>query len=245
MNKKIKKVFMYIFSMTIVMMTPCLVSAHSLTPWAALYTPERAGGNFQFSIGDFYHPPTNYVDYYFENSVARNNFLYSFSDGRDEWGGMIITNETTFLDRAIFKIQYNPNIAASTAAYVECVSPSVGHYGPGEISTKMVVGNITNYSQKNQAQVFAHELGHAFGINDLYQVNDNLSSIYSNTYRYPSATQMDRNALYICLDIPWYYMSGPDRRAKYQKAPGVWARNESIEILGKLYTFDADGYVIN
>ena len=40
-------------------------------------------------------------------------------------------------------------------------------------------------------------------------------------------------------------MSGPDRRAKYQKAPGVWARNESIEILGKLYTFDADGYVIN
>ena len=110
---------MYIFSMTIVMMTPCLVSAHSLTPWAALYTPERAGGNFQFSIGDFYHPPTNYVDYYFENSVARNNFLYSFSDGRDEWGGMIITNETTFLDRAIFKIQYNPNIAASTAAYVE------------------------------------------------------------------------------------------------------------------------------
>ena len=78
MNKKIKKVFMYIFSMTIVMMTPCLVSAHSLTPWAALYTPERAGGNFQFSIGDFYHPPTNYVDYYFENSVARNNFLYSF-----------------------------------------------------------------------------------------------------------------------------------------------------------------------
>ena len=59
---------------------------------------------------------------------------------------MIITNETTFLDRAIFKIQYNPNIAASTAAYVECDSPSVGHYGPGEISTKMVVGNITNYS---------------------------------------------------------------------------------------------------
>ena len=63
------------------------------------------------------------------------------------------------------------------------------------------------------------------GCCNLYDVNKNLSSIYANPYFYPKATQGDRNGIHICLNNPWYYASGPDRRAKYQKAPGVWAQN--------------------
>lgn len=220
-----------------------IVSAHSLTPWAKLYTKEKAGGYYHFAIGDCYHPNGNTVNYYWANSTVKNYFSSAMTGGANMWGGIIIPKETNS-QNAHMKVSYNPNIAANVAAYVVCIGPSIGHYEPSGTRTEMVIGNITSYSQTNKNKVIGHELGHVWGMDDIYDVNDTLASIYSRPYLYPMATQGDRNGIYICLNNPWYYASGPDRRAKYQKAPGVWAKNETLVINGKTCCFDANGYLI-
>lgn len=244
MKKKFKDIFVLIFvSAFIVTILPSEVFAHSLTPWAKMYTKQKAGGAYHFAIGDDYHPNGNTVNYYWANSTAKNYFSSAMTGGANMWDGIIKAKETTS-QNAHLKVSYNPNIAAGIAAYVVCYTPSNGHYAPGGQTTEMVIGNITKYTQTKKNMVLGHELGHVWGMEDLYDVNTNLASIYSKTYTYPKATQGDRNGIYICLNTPWYYASGPDRRAKYQKAPGVWAKNETLIINGKSCRFDANGYLV-
>ena len=114
------------------------------------------------------------------------------------------------------------------AAYTVCYLAATNdyHYEPNGQTTEIVIGNITNYSQSDKNKVLGHELGYVWGLQDLYNDYTNLASIYCNSYKYPKATQGDQNGMNICLNLPWYYESGPDRRPKYQKAPGVWAKTK-------------------
>jgi len=244
MRKKYKNLYVFIITIMFgITMFSSNVLAHSLTPLAKMYTKQKAGGYYHFAIGDWYHPNGKIVSYYWANSTVKSYFSTAIVGGINMWDGIIGIKETESKN-AQMKVSYNPNIAADTAAYVVCTLPSNGHYEPGGVTTEMVIGNITKYSQTDKNKVLGHELGHVWGMEDLYDVNKNLSSIYANPYFYPKATQGDRNGIHICLNNPWYYASGPDRRAKYQKAPGVWAKNETLIINGKSCRFDANGFLV-
>lgn len=220
------------------------VCAHSLTPWSKIYTKQKAGGNYHFAISDAYHVNGNTVNYYWDNSTTKKYFDSSIKGGISMWDGIIKIKETDEKN-AQLKITYNPDMTKNMIAYVNCTTPSLGHYSSNGVRAELVVSDIRNSKQFHKNSVFGHELGHVWGMDDLYDVNTNLASIYSKGDTYPKATQGDRNGMYICLNKPWYYASGPDRRAKYQKAPGVWAKNETLVIDGKSCKFDKNGYLVN
>lgn len=75
-----------------------------------------------------------------------------------------------------------------------------------------------------------HELGHLWGIKDLYDYYTNLQSIYSDTYAFSSPTRHDINAMYICQDRPWY--KDANNNLKFLRNPGQFASSEWV------YSFD-------
>lgn len=238
MKKIIKYISAFVATfMTITAVMPASASAHSLTAWANIYTKNKAGGNYHFAIGDVYHVDGNNVNYYWANNTTKKYFSDSMLYGVGLWNGMISATETTSAN-AHMKVTYNPNIG-DALAYVVCYEPSYGHYSPNETTTEMVLGNITGNSQKHKSEIIRHELGHVWGIDDLYDVNTTLESIYSQGDKYDYPTRHDKNALRIGLNNPWFYNS--DGTRKYQKSPGVWAKNETLNINGDSYKFDSNG----
>lgn len=224
------KKYAFLVTMIVFLCFPCVTSAHSLTEWANRYTQEKAGGAYQFAIGAWTHISGNTVKYYWADSTVKNYFSGSLPGAVSAWCGMIAASETT-PSNACVKIAYDPDIVQDAAAYVSIYS-SPDHFDPKGQTTQMVIGNITSYNDNSKKIVIAHELGHLWGINDLYTVGkEDLESIYSQGYSFPTATRHDRNALFIGLGMP--YFVDADGRTWYQKSPGVWANNEWLNICGQ------------
>lgn len=238
MRKTIK--FTFIIVMAIVTMTTVMstsVSAHSLKSWSNIYTVDKAGGDYHFAIDDICHIDGNNVDYYWANTTTKNYFADAMEYGTWLWNGMIFTTETNS-SNAQLKVSYNPNIG-DILAYVDCYSSSYGHYTANGVTTQMVLCDITGTTQKHKNEIVRHELGHLWGLCDLYNDNTTLESIYSQGDKYDYPTRHDKNAMRIGLNSPWFYNSNGTR--KYQKSPGVWAKNETLNINGDSFKFDANG----
>ena len=198
--------------------------AHCLTSWSIQYPASGANSTNSFGICDAYHIKGRTGYYKWDNSTVRNYFNDALLAGESAWGDMIDIIEDN--GQACFTIKYNPNIASGAAAETIVYGPSYGHYSSDEIQTEVVIGDIVNYSFDNKKKVLTHELGHLWGIEDLYGYYTNLNSIYSNTYAYDYPTRHDKNAMYICQDRPWYYDS--NNNLKFLKAPGQFASNEWV-----------------
>lgn len=86
-------------------------------------------------------------------------------------------------------------------------------------------GGAEQYTSLRKRQLLAHELGHFWGIDDLYHYSTTLESIYSDSYNFETATRHDFNALRIGLGNLEYDTGSSDSatRWKYQKSPNVWA----------------------
>ncbi len=219
------------------------VSAHRLTSWSNLYSADNAGGAYQFGIGDYYHVNGRNANYFWDNSTAKSYFSSALAGGVNMWDGMITVTETN-QSSAHFKITYNPNVIVNAAADVVCYYTSNGHYhyGPDEIITTMHIYNILNYSQSDKIKVLGHELGHLWGIKDLYNIGKNdLNSIYSQPYSFDKATRHDKNAMYICLNNPWFDTGNSNARWKRQISPGVWAKNKWLNLGSNAYYFNSSG----
>lgn len=244
--KRIVSLFSLMNTIIIVSVLPISsVAAHSLTSWANKYPASNAGGSYHFGIGDCFHINGSNAKYYWANGTTKSYFSTSFINGASAWGGLITCNEVTNFSDAHVKIEYNPNKVGNYAAYVTTIGPSIGHYEPGSSPTEMVVGAITGYTSTEKKQVFTHEIGHLWGIEDLYDYNTGLNSIYSDTYAFNAPTRHDTNAMRICLNS-LYFNTG--NGWKYQKSPGVWAKDEWIAKYGKTNYFDKNGissYYVN
>ncbi len=227
-------------------------SAHSLTPWSKAYNYKNAGGNHQFAIDDYTHISGRTFNYYWQDNNVKKDFETALKSGAAMWEGMINIKETSSTE-AHAKITYDPrfpNEKEKKAAYVRSSDSSKTHYSKGEITAMLVIGNVTSYSLKEKSRILGHELGHLWGILDLYTNADdpkgktNLESIYSQTNYYDTATRHDKNALFIGLNQPWFIDA--NGKIKYQKSVSdsgtvSWAKNETYNN----YTFDSNGYLTN
>lgn len=243
------KLMMVLLFAVLFVATTFSASAHSLTPWSKAYNYDNAGGTHQFAIGDFYHISGRTFNYYWdeswEDASDKNSYKTALIDAATLWDGMISIKETS-PSEAHAVIKYDPRFPNSDddkAAYVTTSRPS-NHYVPGEVMTEMVIGDIIGKLNINTESKLAHELGHLWGIEDLYAHNiKDLESFYSKT-GLSKPTIHDKNALFIGINQPWFVDA--NGKVKYQKSvsdSGVvtWAKNETYNG----YTFDSNGYLTN
>ena len=247
-----KLVVLLIFGVLCAAMT-FSASAHSLTPWSKAYNYDNAGGTHQFAIQNSSHISGRTFNYCWKNDYVKNNFESALKDAAALWDGMISIKETS-RSEAHAVIRYSPEECNNTIIYddVEAaafvrINTSSDHIPLGAEMAEMVIGDITDYSHENKSQILAHELGHLWGIDDVYYHNgekgkQDLDSIYSQTNLIPKPTIHDKNAMFIGINKPWFVDA--NGKVKYQKsvsASGVvtWAKGETYNG----HTFDSSGYL--
>ena len=138
---------------------------------------------------------------------------------------------------------------AHVLMFISGVEPN--HYGSDKVITE-----LSFHSNPSSAKIAAHELGHLWGINDLYNTEDingnvhpnsrNRDSIYSGSDK---VTRHDRNAMSIALNNMWYITSGGTLKrfktppANANTAP-VFHTNEWIQVAdGRWYWFKSNGEI--
>lgn len=159
--------------------------AHSLTPWANYYPYGSAGGDHHFSIMDSYHIDGNTVKFFWANTSTKNLLSANLTNGVAMWDGLINAVETSS-SNANLKITYNPNSTYDRKAYTDLLVPS-GHYGVYKGDLQIVITKDgSNLSSTMRSRTMCHELGHVWGIDDIYNKNtgwpySNLESIMNST----------------------------------------------------------------
>lgn len=228
--KKTKKIFFsFVMATVILVATSFSVSAHDLTPWVNHYPPNMAGGNYQFAFGNVYHMQSSTIKYYWTTSAAKTHFQSAMNDVHTMWGKKINPVETSSSTTAHLKITYNPDTTGNRA-YITLLVGSEKHYaiggnGTGKVFPEVVMtyGNANDSYLSQPAEkrfTMAHELGHAFGITDLYGYSASLDSMYSHR-GFTEATRHDKNAMNIALGNPWFI--NWDDKIYNQNSPGNWS----------------------
>ena len=238
---KAKQIIAILLTATFITMPVIEVSAHNLYSWSQYYTQQRAfsGQDNQFSMGYRYHNNGRVLKYYWNNNTAKNRLQSNVNTAAARWGGMISVQETSRAE-AVAEFLYDPDGAVGNiAAYVMSNSGDANtHFRPGVRDSWMVVYNIPHHTNESNNRLVMHELGHFWGVGDLYTYsNAYRESIYAkNSYDFATPTRHDKNALYIGLNEPWYLHS--DNRWYYQKSCEVWANSEWRDISGSKFYFD-------
>ncbi|MCL2018961.1 MAG: hypothetical protein FWG70_04300 [Oscillospiraceae bacterium] len=186
------------------------------------------------------------INYVWANNTTQTTFGTALSQAfSSSWGGMISGSNTTSAN-AHLRIAYD-SITQPTG--IAAIAPINGgdankHFRQGlqshgsHDSGILFYMDSANYSADIKKQLTAHELGHLWGIEDLYRHGfTNLESIYSQPYAYNTATRHDKNAMYIGLNNPWFD-DGTGNGWKRLKSPGVFAVNEWHDG----YYFNSNGY---
>lgn len=235
MKNKIKCLSLTFLIVIMCSFSNTIVFAHSLEKWAEKYPNTSAGGEYQFGISNCFHVNGNTVYYHWDKTGTKNIFGKAFNYAVQNWNGLISAIETTKGNEQLL-IEYNPNYAIKNTLAITSTPEGYGHYAADGVTTTMTLAHISKTNETEQASVIAHELGHVWGIDDLYTIGKkDLASIYSDFNKFTTPTRHDRNAMRICLNSPWF--ENADGTMKYQKSPGVWANNEWLTINGNDYYF--------
>ena len=240
-HKIIKKTIVFLsILLSMLILFSVLSYAHSLSSWVSRYPATSANTTYSFGIMNRYHIDGKNVKYYYTNSSVKTNFndaiVGSFSTS---WKNLITGTEVSNAESAHVKLYYDPinqpaNVAATTTCYI-----GDNHYGLGSDDIKIVFyKDSKDYSVNSKRILAAHEFGHLWGIDDLYNYNNNLDSIYSHSYDFTYATRHDRNAMRICLNNLWFNPGG-NQVWQYQSSPGVFIKRADVNQDGCITSADA------
>ncbi len=183
------------------------------------------------------------------DSVAESYFESDFSAlFQSVWQGLIVGEKQESSSTAHIIVYYDAvNQPASTAARVTFYSgDSNRHIRINQNDANLVFyRNAANYSSQSKRVLSGHELGHLWGIDDIYQIDangnalyTNLDSIYSMSYNFTQATRHDKNALRIGLNNLWYEPS-TEIPWYYQSAPNVFVQRGDVNEDGSINAADA------
>ena len=242
MTRKIVKKLIAL-SLVIISVIPLFTvysSAHSLSSWAKKYPAESANSTYSFGIFNATHVNGNNVKYYWSNSTAKSNFNSAVTGAfSTAWKNLITGTEVSSSSSANLKIEYDPINQPTNVAAMTYGSSADQHTGVGTLGARIVFyKDSKDYSGNSKRILAAHELGHLWGIDDLYDYSETLDSIYSHLYDFTYATRHDRNAMRICLSDLWYN-PGNNQVWLYQPSPGTFIKRADVNQDGKITSADA------
>ncbi|MBO0603533.1 hypothetical protein I2483_17850 [Sporosarcina sp. E16_3] len=149
--------------------------AHSCKPW---------GESYGFSIDCQHHTGTDSITY--EVGPMTSAYAGYITAGANKWG---TTNVVVFYksnSSNYIHTYSDPNSSANAAFYLYS-SNSSGHLLQWAI--KMNTSNMNNRSAALNNTTMAHEFGHAIGLNDLYNSNNNDLLMYGYSNRTVASPQ--------------------------------------------------------
>ena len=213
--------------LTLIYRIPCY--SHNLETWVSEYGIDHAV-TYHFALVDVRHIDGNIVYYRFSNSTSRAAYATAVASAINSWGGIISGEETSTLYAAHVKLVYKSTPHPDGYAGLTDIDPKTStnyHIRKDSISKD---AKITFYyeNNENRKMTAAHELGHLWGIADLYNSYWGPSfsgvSIYGgSTNSFTMPTRNDRNALRIGAkdfwfetDEVWFYHK--DATHKYLRA---------------------------
>ncbi len=223
------------------------VSAHRLTTWANHYNVNNSNTTYSFAFNNSAHINGNNVRYAWQNTTAKNKFNSSLTNSfEDIWGNMISGTEVSKGNEHVI-IEYDPYTTSSNAAARAILIgyDSEQHIVPGEGHAKIIYYQPANtYTETTKTHIAGHELGHLWGITDLYDLQNennprnNFNSIYAQPYDIPTATRHDKNALRIGLNDLWYEPVN-EEPWWYQPSPGIWIQRGDVDSDGSITASDS------
>lgn len=230
--RRAEKSIILCFIIFVFLMNPCMESqAHDLYEWSYHYPASEADQNNSFGIGYSCHVKGRTTYYSWADNSVASYFGSALQAAENSWGGMINIENDSSLASWTISIAYDNQLSGEVEMLVSTVNSGYNHYSLNEGHGLLLINEFTkNYSAEEKRKCLTHELGHFWGISDLYYYNLNLNSIYSNQYSFAEPTRHDKNAMYIGQDRPWYYDA--NNNLKFLKKPEVFAANEWVYSVG-------------
>lgn len=208
MKNKIKTLSLLVFLFFFFCSVKQPVYAHSLELWANAYS-DATVNNVYFKIHNSRHIDGNIIYYHFSNNTTQTEYGNAFLTGIALWGGLI-SGVSTSSYSAHTTVQYKNRIGVGGIlgeTQIEAITGDSYHIRRNTIlkDSKIVFYNYNGTYPRSA--VAAHELGHLWGIADLYNtVWGNLfedQSIYDGT-TLTEPSRWDRNAMRIGIKDFWF-----------------------------------------
>ncbi len=233
-NTCLKLIIVSLLTISFVMMLPVWTFAHSLYVWKNQYPASLANSIYSFGFIYTKHVNGNNVEYFWQNSTTKTYFNAAVTNAFSiSWSNLITGTEVSNQSSSIVTIIYDPifqpeNAAAVTTNYLD--NGTTHHYSISDAQKPSIkfYRDSKDYSTDDKRILAAHELGHLWGLDDLYNYNTNLDSIYSHSYDFYHATRHDRNAMRIALENYWFN-PGTNTVWYYQYSPGNFNMRGDID----------------
>lgn len=205
MKKKCKTIAMIlVFQVLFFLVFSFPVSAHNLSPWADYFCFEHAMLYGFYLDSSCRHIDGNVVQYNFSGN-AEDYYGQAVPNGIAMWGGLI-SGQVTSLHRKVV-IKYVDTVQADGTlgtTYRPSVSGSNYHLSFTSHAT-ITFYKFTQDESGKRALVAAHEIGHLYGLKDMYNTGYDYSSthIMGKASNMTGASSSDRNGLRIGLANYW------------------------------------------
>ena len=151
--------------------------------------PNTTVSGWDFSSSQHYHLGTRSCFYYYESSAIQTKYSSQMTGGINLWGNyvsMVLSPYSSSLLHISEDYAYGNNIATTYWT----ASSSTKH-----ITSATIVIHTSKYdnlTQPEKNKVFAHEIGHVYGLGDLTETYQIMNGVFA---AYNSITNNDKNGM--------------------------------------------------